>query len=173
VQHRAEALTLVDWPRIEANDNFYEPVLLFRLSRLADLAFHPLYRRFLCACCRVLEPLLSEESRRALDVIEAFASGRASFTELVAARDVAKVIARRVAKEEGRGSTEYAAAEAVRDSARNNSVEALILCLRGCRRAGLTIRQIASLFEQVASQWVAEKAEIPVPDTARPRELME
>jgi hypothetical protein len=126
-----------------------------------DRDFFPLHRRFLCTCCRELDPLLTEESRRALDVIEAFAFGRASFSDFVAARDAAKVAARRVAKREGCRSRRHAAAEAVRDAARNEGFEALMLCCRALRRAGLLVRQLATLFEQVAREWSAEQVQPP------------
>jgi hypothetical protein len=158
VERRAEALTLVDCRQLEGAGDFYEPVRIFRGPQVFDRDFFPLYRRFLCACCRALDPLLTEESRRALDVIEAFAYGRASFSEFVAARDAAKVAARRVAKREGCRSRRHAASEAVRDAARNEGFEALMLGCRAARRAGLTIRQLAGFFERVAGEWAAEEA---------------
>jgi hypothetical protein len=131
---------------------------MFHGPQVFDRDFFPLYRRFLCACCGKLANQLTDESRRALETIQAFAYGRASFTEFVVARNAAKIVARRVAKTEGRRSRRYAAAVAVRDSARNEGFEALMLGCRALRRAGLTIRELGNLFRSVAEEWVAEGA---------------
>lgn len=154
MDRRTEALTLLDPRLLECADDLYEPVRMFRGPQVFDRAFFPLYRRFLCACCGELDNLLTAESRRALVTIRAFAYGHASFTEFVAARNAAKIAARQVAKAEGRRSRRYAAAVAVRDSARNEGYEALLLCCRALRSAGLTIHQLASLFVGVAEEWV-------------------
>jgi hypothetical protein len=110
-------------------------------------------RQFACACCRAVEDLLCDDSRTALDVIERFARGEASFDELVAARDRAKVIARRVRKERRRdrvGRRYIAAAEAVRDAGRNQAFEAAILVLAAVRRAGLGVWAEARLLNDFA-----------------------
>jgi hypothetical protein len=156
VERRTEALTLINWRQLETDDNSFSPVRIFCGPQVFDRDFYPLYRRFLSACCRELDDLLTDESRKALDVIEAFAYSRASFGELVAARNAAKVAARRVAKLRGAGSHLYAAA-AVRDSARNDGFEALLLCCYQLKRAGLTDRRMAGIFERLAAEWVAEE----------------
>jgi hypothetical protein len=158
VQRRAEALTLIDWGRLDDDENLYSPVRIFRGPQVFDRDFYPLYRRFLTACCRELDQLLIEESSNALKVIEAFAYSRASFTELVEARNAAKVAARRIAKQKAGGSRRYAA-EAVRDSARNDGFEALLVCCYKLKRAGLTDRKMAAIFQRVAAEWVTEQTD--------------
>jgi len=54
-------------------------------------------------------------------------------------------------------SRRYAAAAAVRDSARNEGFEALLLCCYHLRHAGLTERSMAKMFERVADKWIAEQ----------------
>jgi hypothetical protein len=161
MEKRTDALALVDWRRIDSDDSLFSPIRMFRGPQVFDRDFHPLYRRFLSTCCRELAHMLTDESRKALDVIEAFAHSRASFTELVAARDAAKVATRRVARQRGVGLHRYSAAAAVRDSTRNDGFEALLLCCRQLRGAALTERRMAEIFERVAAEWVAEEMERP------------
>lgn len=56
----------------------------------------PFLRRFCCRCCRAHKRHLPDESLAALETIERFCDGKASFDELVQARDAAKLSARRV-----------------------------------------------------------------------------
>jgi hypothetical protein len=147
-------LTWVDWTRLEAAEALEQPALLFLGPRVFDRDFAPHLRQFLCACCRELDEWLDAEALRALEVIEHFAAGRASFEELVAARDSAKVAARRAGRRFGLGSRVHAAHEAVRDAARNHAFESLLLCCRAARRAGLTTRQQGHIFERMISAMV-------------------
>jgi hypothetical protein len=108
------------------------------------------------ACCRELQPILWVESVQALDVIERFAYGRASFDELVDARRLAKSTARRVARYKGMRTKEHAANEAVRDAGRNDGAELLSLVCWRLKRAKLSVHRQAEIFERVAIEWAAE-----------------
>lgn len=153
-----ETLALIDESRLTVAERYECVASILRRPTVFDRRFFPLYRLFLCACCRRLDGLLTDESRRCLGVVERFASGVASFAELVEARDAAKVEARRVGRRYGRRTREYATAEAVRDAGRNAGFEALLLSGRACRRAGLSIGEQARLFQQVSYQWAGRQS---------------
>lgn len=152
-----DALALIDEHRLREDWRHGCLAYILRQPASSDSGFFPLYRLFLCACCRQLDQLLTEERRRCLCVVERFARGRASFAELVEARDAAKVEARRVGQRWGRRSDAFAAAEAVRDAARNSGFEALLLSGRACRRAGLPIREQVRLFRKSVGLWATDE----------------
>jgi hypothetical protein len=107
----------------------------------------PALRRFACTCCRAVQHHLAErESVEALEAIERFAEGRASFEELVVARNAAKLAARRARPRIPRDRRIVAASEAVCHAGRNHACEAMVLTSRAAERAGLGIRTQAQLF---------------------------
>jgi hypothetical protein len=116
-----------------------------------DPRMTPALRRFACACCRAVQDHLTEDSIEALAVIERFAYGRASFEELVYARDSAKLAARRVRRRMPRDRQAVAAGEAVCHAGRNQAFEALLLTSRAARQAGLTIQSQAGLLSGIWS----------------------
>jgi hypothetical protein len=109
----------------------------------------PALRQFACACCRAVQDRLGEHSIRALEVIERFAHGRASFEELVRARDAAKLAVRRARRHVPRDAHVVAASEAVCHAGRNQAFEALLLTSEAACRAGLTIRSQAKLLTSI------------------------
>jgi hypothetical protein len=98
VNHRGEILSLVDWTCLPQAEAIGQPALLIRRPFVFDRSLDPLLRRFACECCRALDARLTDDGRNALDVIERFVAGFASFEELVMARDSAKLVARRVCR---------------------------------------------------------------------------
>jgi hypothetical protein len=141
---------LVDDPR------WWKPTVLsvIRRPNVFDLRLAPMLRRFLCVCCREIEHHLTEpDSRSALEMIERFAYGKASFDELVLARDAAKLAARRVRRSTHRTSNACAASEAVCHAGRNNAFEAVLWCSHALSGAALSIRRQAEIFESMCADW--------------------
>jgi hypothetical protein len=129
--------TLVDEERLDLAEQNGSIFLALRRPEIFDSKFAPLVRRLACACCRTVQDHLTEKaSLEALDTIECFAYGHASFNELVNARNAAKLAARRVRKCMRTNRRACIAAEAVRDSGRNNAFEALKLCTQKISQAG-------------------------------------
>ena len=101
-------------------------------------------RQFACACCRALDKwLVSSASVDALAIIERFVSGKASFDELVAARNAARRAARRLKKEWS--TPEFASAMAVCGAASNDHQQAAHRVAGLARIAGLD----ASTMERI------------------------
>lgn len=146
---RTDLNDLIDWTRLEEAECWGGVILVLRCPDIYDPVNASLLRRFTCACCRGVQlQLMEEASCKALDVIERFAHGSASFEELVDARNAAKLAARRVCRRRPRSRHACAASEAVRDAGRNNAFEALLLSCRAAERAGLSIQKQAELFQK-------------------------
>jgi hypothetical protein len=149
----------IDWARIDLAEQLGEVTLVLRRPDIFDPALAPLLRRFACTCCRAVQHHLTDEaSREAMAVIERFACGSASFEELVHARDAAKLAARQARRHMPRNSHAYAASAAVRDAGRNNAFEAILLSSRAAKRAGLSIRRQAELFQRLYAAWLEDKS---------------
>ncbi|HJT78883.1 MAG TPA: hypothetical protein VJ739_16925 [Gemmataceae bacterium] len=152
---RATANSLIDWSQLDRAEQRGNVLFVLRGPDLYDPALAPLLRRFAAACCRAVQAHLMEQvSRDALGVIERFAYGQASFAELVEARDAAKLAARRVRKRCPKDHHARAASEAVRDAGRNHAFEAVCLTSWAAKRAGLSIRRQAELFERLYEAWL-------------------
>jgi hypothetical protein len=129
----------------------FENARLWGFQRmLRPLAWEKKYttilREFCCACCRDNQALMTDDCLAALRLIEAFNCGDAGGEALTAARKLARIAARRVARQTKGKTKEYWACHAVCEAARNNVLEALYW---SGLATGLRMERKLTLFREV------------------------